>query len=189
MGFGKNITLSRSYSSETRSLWVKITFSMASILISSSDHREEPTHMTPYHKWSPAWPVLSLQKETAASFHHKPTALRFISIKPGSQCHPSVHTWAQIKISPLTSCAQTQLSLEVSFQSPLPVLMAALQSSRGAGESLSSGGRKRRSMCHKIPGRLAPALYPSILPWSPAPGPGFIIPERMERYEEKINSK
>lgn len=39
--------------------------------------------MTPYHRWSPAWPVLSLQKETAASFQNKPTALRLINIKPG----------------------------------------------------------------------------------------------------------
>lgn len=69
-------------------------------------------------------PTLSLT-EISDTFQHKPSALFHQHQTRGSQCHSKLHTCAQIKISPLTLPEQTQLILEVSFQSPWLALTAS----------------------------------------------------------------
>lgn len=93
-------------------------------------------------KWSPALNpfFLSLKLQTHVSTN---PALSVSSETRGSQCHSKLHTCAQIKISPfILPVHQIQLTLEVSFQSPLLALTVTSPEPEGNRVSLSSRSRK-----------------------------------------------
>lgn len=132
------------------SLWAKITFSndqYTNFFFRTTG--KEPYKQHSITKSSPAlthsfpswncrhiW-AQPLPPQPPPQFHQHQTS--------EGQYHSKPHTCAQIKISPLTfPVHQTQLTLEASFQSPLPALTArATDPVRGEQkESLLSRGRK-----------------------------------------------
>lgn len=193
MGFGKNITLSKSYSSETRSLWAKITFSNGQythFFFWTTGRNPHTWHnITNDHQPGLFFPF---RKKLQPHFTTNPPLSGSLTSNQGSQCHSKRHTCAQIKVSPLTSCAQTQLSLKCPSKALYRFLRQPSRAWGEQGESLSSGGRKREEhVSHRTPPTdwqtqllsLHPPLVSSV-PWT-----RIYHPERMERDEEKIHKQ
>lgn len=154
MGFGKNITLSKSYSSETQSLWAKITFSNGQythFFFRTTGRNPHTWHrITDDHQPGLFFPF---RKKLQPHFSTNPPLTGSSTSNQGEPMSlQATHLYTQKKsLHSHFLCTDTSKPGSV-LPKPSTVPTAALQNWRETGRKLSGGGRKREEhVSYKTP--------------------------------------